>query len=160
MLTPFSIALIQTLHVMCGVVLIGLSLASYFYVMNSLHRQDTVLVLYALRLSYFADVIFIPLILIQVITALVLMVAKHIELTTPWTVVAFIAFAVVVLLWATAVLIKFAFIKQLPQRIGALWFRISYSVVYAAMGVIFVLIVHDAVLHQTVFAPLVKRMLL
>ena len=160
MLTPFSIALIQTLHVMCGVVLIGLSLASYFYVMNSLHRQDTVLVLYALRLSYFADVIFIPLILIQVITALVLMVAKHIELTTPWTVVAFIAFAVVVLLWATAVLIKFAFIKQLQQRIGALWFLISYSVVYAAMGVIFVLIVHDAVLHQTVFAPLVKRMLL
>ncbi|MDF1760687.1 MAG: DUF2269 family protein [Coxiellaceae bacterium] len=159
MLSPLSIALIQTLHVMCGVVLIGVSLASYFYVMNSLRRQDVILALYALRLSYFADVIFIPLILIQVITALVLMVARHIELTTPWTVVAFIAFAVVVLLWATAVLIKFAFIKQLPQKIGAVWFRVSYSVVYGLMGLVFILIVHDAVLHQTYFAPLVKRML-
>ncbi|MDF1795523.1 MAG: DUF2269 family protein [Coxiellaceae bacterium] len=159
MQAPLWVALIQTFHVMCGVVLIGLSLASYFYVMNSMRRRDVALVLYALRLSYYADIIFIPLILIQIITALVLMMAKHIDLATPWTVVAFIAFAVVVVLWIIAVFIKFAFVRCLPHKINALWFRISYSLVYGLMTLIFILIVHDAVLHQTYFAPLVRRML-
>ncbi len=156
---PLSVALLLTLHVMCGVVLFGLSIANYFYVINSLKNKTPLLTLYALKLSYYSDVLFIPLILTQVITALLLMMFKHIAMSTPWTVVAFIAFAVVVGLWIVVVVLKTQLIKGMPQVLKPRWFVISFSLAYGLMFLIFALIIHDAVLQQTVFAPLVRRLL-
>lgn len=141
---PLSI--IKFFHVICGVSFFGMVMAAFFYITRSIHQNDRSLIDYSIRASYFGDAIILLCIFIQFATSIPLVFAGHFSLDVPWIFVAYHAFGVLILLWLLTLFIKkFYFSRALVPAISV---NIFYFL-NGTMILIFILIIHDAVMQST-----------
>ncbi len=140
-------ALVKSIHVMCGVVFIGITIASFFYVLNSRRQQQADVLRYALKVSLLGDILLAMIILVQFVSATLLVHLNQLSVQTPWIEVAYLAFAVVSVLWLINVVIKVVNLKQVlfTHLKGYRWF----CALHVLMLLIFVVIVHDATTQST-----------
>src|SRR5690348_3991632 len=101
------ISIIKFLHLICGTTILGIIVASFFYIAYSIHQKNQTLINYSIKVSYFGDGIILLCTIIQFITSAMLITAGHFPLTIPWIRVAHIAFGIVVVLWIAIIIIKF-----------------------------------------------------
>lgn len=142
------------LHLICGTTFLGLMIASFYYITRSIKKNDRALIAYSLKASYFSDGVIFLIVPIQFLTAAYLVYTKHLTLAIPWILVAYHAFATVVLLWAAIFLIKILSLSKKTISSSAL--RIFY-LLNSLVILIYVIIIHDAVTHSTWFEFLFRK---
>lgn len=146
--------MMKFLHLICGTTFFGIMIAAFFYIARSIRKSDRSLIEYSLRASYFGDGIIFGIVLIQLITAIMLVSAGHFTLTIPWIFIAFHAFGVVVLLWLCIFLIKYLFLSK--AHIPAISLKIFYGL-NLLLILLFIIIIHDAVTQSTWFDFLFRK---
>jgi hypothetical protein len=137
------VSLMACLHLMCGTVFLGITIASYFYIAQA--KADLKLQAYALKASLLGDRLVVVIIVLEYLTATGMVKAHHLAFSTPWIVVAYIAFSVIVLCWVGNVCLKTKALKAGQPLKGSVLFH----VLHIAMIVIFMMVIHDAVMQHT-----------
>ena len=140
-------AFILTVHLLCGVSFFGIVIASFVYITKSIRQKDPVLLRYAMTTSLIGDCVIFPLVLIQPLTATFLVYHNHFPLNTPWIMVAYLAFALVSMLWFLTALIKYVNYKNT----GTFRYKKIFYMLNVVIILFFCVIIHDAVMHQTGF---------
>jgi hypothetical protein len=139
------LSIIKFFHLICGISFLGITIAAFFYIAYSIHKQDRALIDYSIRASYFGDAIILLCILIQLISSIPLISAGHFTLKVPWIFVAYHAFGFLILLWLINVAVKrFLFSKAI---IASYSLKIFYFLNIATL-LIFIMVIHDAVTHS------------
>jgi len=134
--------LVKFLHVMLGTTLLGLVIASYFYVTKSSSSKSILTYQHTIKLTRLADLgIFLPIILFEFITGTFLIKALDIPITTPWIIVAYTMLSV-----ATVLVIINWRLKTMPIQS-----KPSYHIINGLIILVLCLIIHDAVMHNTLF---------
>ncbi len=146
--------MIKFLHVLCGVVFFGITIATFFYLARSIHKQDRSLIDYSIKASYFGDALILLCVGVQLFTSTKLVSAGHFTLGVPWIFIAYHAFGLLIILWLLTIIIKkFYFAKA---DIGNYMLK-SFYVLNSAMILIFIVIIHDAVTQSTVLDFLFRK---
>lgn len=138
---------ILTVHLLCGTSFFGIVIASFVYITKSIRQKDPALLRYAIKTSLIGDCVIFPVVLIQPLTATFLVYHHRLPLNTPWIIVAYLAFALVSMLWFLVALIKY--VNQ--ENNGAFRFKKIFYMLNAVIILFFCAIIHDAVMHQTWF---------
>jgi len=136
--------IVQYLHVMFGATYFGLIVATFFYITNSLHYQNWALTSYAIKTSFFADVIILFITLEQFATAGILQKATGLTLQVPWVYIAYLAFSTVTVLWVISFCIRY-----LSYKSSQIKFKKSYIICNSLLILLLVMIFHDAIRQQT-----------
>ena len=151
------LTLTKTLHILCGVVFLGLTMASYFYIINAQRYKTPELFAYALKTSFWGDLLQFIIIVIQFITGTYLLKHSPYSLNTPWIQVAYIAFSVVAVFWFLNLQIKIITYKaEKIQPTTCLEYKTLFHIFNWLIFILFICIVHDAIMHRTLFAFLIK----
>ena len=140
------LSLIKFFHVLCGVSFLGITIASFFYITQSINKQDRALIDYSIRVSYFGDALILGCIFVQIATSIPLIIAGHFTLEVPWIFIAYLAFGILILLWLLTLLIKKFYFSKVV--IAPFPLKSFYSL-NIAMILIFIIIIHDAVTQST-----------
>ncbi len=138
------IKLLKMIHLIGGVTFFGIITAGFFYIINAYRKHDSMLLQYAIKTSFFGDILIIIFIIIQYYTGTVLMHNANLSLATPWVLVAYIAFSFVTIFWFLLILLKIKMMRS--QTIS--WIYVSLNILIILL---FILIIHDAVMHATYF---------
>ncbi len=146
--------IIKFLHLLCGTSFFGIIIAEFFYIVASLKTQDRSLIQYSIKASYCGDALILMCVLIQLATSTALVVAGKFTLSVPWILVAYHAFALLILLWLTSLALKKWKISKEPLSKSSI--KIFY-IVNIAMIVLFIIVIHDAIMQQTVLEFLFRR---
>jgi uncharacterized membrane protein len=140
---------IMTIHQLCGISFFGMVIASFAYITKSIRQNDPVLLRYAITTSLIGDCVIFFFVIIQPLTATFLVYQRHLPFNTPWIIVAYLAFALVSTLWFLTALIKYINYKNNKS----FRFKKMFYLLNVAMILIFCVIIHDAVMHQTWLWP-------
>jgi uncharacterized membrane protein len=135
------------IHVVCAVIFVGINVASFFYISFSAKHYHPKVFNYALRANFFGDILSLILILILFGTAGYLVPAAGFSLATPWIRVAYSALGLVTIIWIIDVILKYKSYKA--NKLSCPRFYTSINIL---MFIIFIVIIHDAVMHRTWFA--------
>ncbi len=144
---------IKFLHLICGTTLLGITIASFFYISNSIKKKNPELIRYALRASFFGDGIFLICLSIQLITSNLLTGLLNFSMAIPWIFVAYHAFGLLIILWIINFIIKYFYLSKLSNFSASLK---SFYVINIFMITVFIIIIHDAVMQNTWFNFLFK----
>ncbi len=147
------LAIIKFFHILCGISFFGITMAAFFYITHSLRQHDRALIDYSIRASYFGDAIILPCVVLQFITAAFLVSHGNFSLSVPWIFIAYHAFGLLAMLWLFTVIIKKYYFSK--NSIPAYAIK-SFYVINIAMIVIFIIIIHDAVMKSTALSFLFK----
>ena len=137
--------LIKCLHLIGGTVFLGITIASYFYISYS--KSDQKLRLFALKTSLLGDILIALIIVLQYITATLLVKLNHLSFATPWIIVAYIAFSLVSFCWLVNVIIK---VHNVRLTNGFQYNKLFHAM-HMLIILVFILIIHDAVMQKTYF---------
>ncbi len=140
--------MLKFLHLICGTTFLGIIIASFFYIANSIKKSDRELIDYSLKASYFGDAIIFFIIIVQLITAIKLVVDGNFTLAIPWILIAHYAFAIVIILWLGILLLKLRYLSN--PNISSTTIKIYY-LFNIMIILIFIIIIHDAVTQSTWF---------
>lgn len=132
--------LTKFIHLLAGILLFGGMVASYFYVqqtddLSSQHKECVIN--RAIFIDYF---VFLPTIVIQIITGTLLVIYKQFSFSTPWIIAAYTLLSIMLLL---------VVISAKNKMRNKLFHAVNWI-----MFVFFVLIIHDAVMKHTLFGNL------
>lgn len=141
-------------HLICGTTFFGIMIAAFFYIARSIKNHDKSLIDYSLKASYFGDGIIFFIVIIQLLTAVKMVSAGHFTLAIPWIFIAYHAFGALILLWLAILWIKLFYLSK--KDISSLALTIFY-VLNVLMTLIFIIIIHDAVLQSTWFDFLLRK---
>jgi len=148
------LAIIKFLHLICGVSFFGIIIATFFYISRSIHKKDRSLINYSIKTSYFGDAIILLCILVQIATSIALVLAGHFTLKVPWIFIAYHAFGLLILLWLLTIVIKIVCFSK--KTISSYSLKIFYAL-NISMIIIFIIIIHDAVIKNTGLAFLFRK---
>jgi len=140
------LSIVKFFHVICGVSFFGIIIAAFFYITRSINKNDRSLIDYSIRASYFGDAIILVCIFIQIATSIPLVSAGHFTLDVPWIFIAYHAFGLLILLWLLTLFIKKFYFSRtviVPYSVK------SFNFLNIAMILIFIIIIHDAVMQST-----------
>lgn len=140
------LSIIKFFHVLCGVSFLGITIAAFFYISRSIHKQDRALIDYSIKRSYFGDALILLCIFVQIATAVPLVIAGHFTLEVPWIFIAYHAFGLLILLWLLTLLIKKFYLSRkviAPSSLKSFYF------LNIAMILVLIIIIHDAVTQST-----------
>lgn len=140
---------ISFIHILCGVTFLGVLVASFFYIANSIRSKSSALIHYAIRASFFGDAIIFPMVVAQFVTGTLMVTQHQLSFQTPWIIVAYHFFGLVSICWFLLVLIKYKNIKRDCDRYFK-YQKIFYTLNILVL-ILFVLIIHDAVTQSTWF---------
>ncbi|MGC1182229.1 DUF2269 family protein [Legionella sp.] len=140
------LSIIKFFHVICGVSFFGITIATFFYITQSINKHDQALIDYSIRASYFGDAIILLCIFIQITTSIPLVTSGHFPLEVPWIFIAYHAFGFLIILWLLTLLIKKFYFSR---KVIALYSLKSFYSLNIAMILIFIIIIHDAVTQST-----------
>ena len=135
-------------HVLCGVSFLGITIAAFFYIARSLHQQDRPLINYSIKTSYVGDIFILLCIIIQISSSIQLVSARHYTLDIPWIFMAYLAFGIIVSFWLFNIIIKAYYLSKTviqPLAIKGFYF------VNIVMILLYIMIIHDAVAHNSWF---------
>ena len=142
------------LHIICGTIFLGISIAEFFYIARSIHSSDRTIIDYSIKVSYFGDGAAFLCMLVLLITAARLVSVGHFTLAVSWIFVAYLAFGTIILLWLSNLFIKQLYFSKTnisPYAVRAFYFT------NITMLFIFIIIIHDAVTQSTWFHFLFRR---
>jgi uncharacterized membrane protein len=145
---------IKFLHLICGVSFFGITIAAFYYIARSIQKKESSMILYSIKASYFGDVIILVCVVIQLITSTSLVAVGHFTLQVPWIFVAYHAYALLILLWLMDVVLKKFYLTKPIISPAAIK---SFYVMNTVMILIFMLIIHDAVMHATWLEPFFRN---
>lgn len=140
------LSIIKFFHVLCGISFLGITIAAFFYISRSIHKQDRTLINYSIRASYFGDALILGCIFVQIATSIPLVIAGHFTLEVPWIFIAYLAFGFLIILWLLTLLIKKFYFSR--AVIASFPLKSFYSL-NIAMILMFIIIIHDAVTQST-----------
>lgn len=146
--------MLKFLHLICGTTFFGIIIAAFFYIARSISNGDRSLINYSLKTSYFGDGVISFIVIIQLITAVKLVSDGHFALAIPWIFIAYHAFAAIILLWLSILLVKLLCLSK--PDILPIFVNIFYSL-NVIMILIFIIIIHDAVTQSTWFDFLFRK---
>lgn len=146
--------MLKFLHLICGTTFFGIIIAAFFYIARSISNGDRSLIIYSLKTSYFGDGVISFIVIIQLITAVKLVSDGHFTLAIPWIFIAYHAFAAIILLWLSILLVKLLCLSK--PDILPIFVNIFYSL-NVIMILIFIIIIHDAVTQSTWFDFLFRK---
>ncbi len=141
-------------HLIGGTTFFGIMIASFFYITHSIKKNDLSLIHYALKASYVGDAIIFFIIIIQIITANRLVSDGYFTLSVPWISMAYYAFGVIILLWLSILWVKLNYLVK--KDISTIAIKIFYLLNVMTI-LIFMIIIHDAVTHNTWFNFLFRK---
>lgn len=148
------LSVIKFFHIICGVSFFGIVIASFFYIARSISKNDGALIAYSIKSSYFGDGIIILCIIIQFLSSFSLMAAKNYTTAIPWILIAFYAYSFIIILWLFTIFTKkFYLLKKITSFFPAGIFYLLNSFII----LIFIMIIHDAVMHRTGFEFLFRK---
>ncbi|MDR3492109.1 MAG: hypothetical protein P4M12_08735 [Gammaproteobacteria bacterium] len=140
------LSIIKFFHVTCGVSFFGIIIAAFFYIASSINKRDQSLINYSIRASYFGDAIILLCIFIQLATSMLLVSAGHFTLKVPWIFIAYHAFGFLIILWLLTLFIKKFY---LSRKVISPYSLRSFYFLNIIMMLIFIIIIHDAVMQST-----------
>jgi uncharacterized membrane protein len=146
--------LVKFFHILGGTVFFGISIASFYYIARSISKGDRALIAYSIKTSYFGDGVILACIAIQMASSFPLRAAAHFTLDMPWIFIAYMAFGVLIALWLLNILVKSVYLSALS--IAPFTIKLFYAL-NSTMVFILILITHDAVMKNTVFAFLWEK---
>lgn len=138
---------IQFIHVLFGVSFLGILIASFLYITNSIQQKNMVLLQYALRISLFGDRILFFIIILQVFTGTFLVHDHHLSFSTPWIIVAYIIFSLIAVIWFLLLLIKN--MNRSDSKIFSFRYQTLFYSLNILVIILFFIVIHDAVTQQT-----------
>ncbi len=147
------VEIIKFFHIIGGTTLFGISIASFFYVLTSIQKQDKTLIRYTISASYFLDAIIFTLLILQFVSSIPMIHTANLSFKTPWIIVAFISLAAVGIIWLLNLFNKLYFLSKPMISKASLVF---FAVLNIISIMIFIVIIHDAVMKATVFNFLFK----
>jgi len=149
-----TLSIIKFLHLLCGLSFFGIVIASFFYIASSLYKRDKSLIDYSIRASYFGDGIIFLCGSIVFVSAQILVRAGHFSMSIPWIFVAFHAFSLLLVLWFFNLVVKAFYLskKSIPFYSLCIYYFLNLS-----MLLIFIIIIHDAVMQSTGFDFLFRK---
>lgn len=140
------LSMFKLFHLICGVSFFGIMLAAFFYIARSIKKCDRSLIDYSIRASYFGDLVVLLCIIILLASSTPLISVGHFTRSVPWIFVAYHAFSCLVVLWLLNVVIKFFFLSKPIIASSAVK---TFYFLNMAMILIFIVIIHDAVMRST-----------
>ena len=149
------LALIKALHLIAGTTLLGLSIASIYYIRSSLHIDDASILRYALKLSFIYDAIVFIAIVFQYISGFILSNLLIIPHGTPWLSIAYLALTAVTVCWLISVYIRLLNRRKSSTKQTFLFKKTLY-IMHACIILLFILIIHDAATQSTYLGFIVK----
>ena len=145
----FVIDLCTPLHVMASVAFLGLTVAQYFYIVNSARQRQSALLFYALRVSFIVDGFSALLIIVIFNTATFLVKTNYLIPPPAWILVAYWGFSILVGLWLSNIGLKVYYRQLLRKNRNYLALPLIFHISYALMLLLFVILIHDAVTRST-----------
>lgn len=144
---------VKFLHISMGITFFfGIVVASFFYIVNSWKQSQATMLCYALRASFYGDLIIFPMVVLQYITAILLVKSNHLSLAVPWIAVAYLAFSLIALLWFMNLIIKYVNYRRIKQHSDRQFvLKSGFYLFNILMIAIFILIIHDAIMQKTYF---------
>ena len=144
--------LIHFLHVMLGVTLLGVAVASFFYVTYS-WRHGAYPMRFTFKASFFGDALILPIIIFQFFSGYHLMIVNQLSLHTPWILIAFIALSTISVLWLAIAYIRYINYQASGRQHQPLTFH--YKKIYNTLNLLIIILLlvinHDAIMQQTWF---------
>lgn len=138
--------MMKYLHVLLAVSLLGIHLASHFYIATSLYIGNRALSQYTLRFSLLSDVLTASIIFILFLSASHLMTAQQLSLAVPWIQAAYLLLSISTFCWLKLINTKRTLkVKNLAQCQPPF----SFHMYYILMMLVLICIIHDAVMKQT-----------
>ena len=147
--------LIKTIHLIAGTMILGLSIASIWYVRSSIRQNDAVVLRYALLVSFIYDAIMLFAIIFQYISGFILSNLLQIPHHTPWLMMAYLVFTIVVLCCLASFVIRMINYKKVRVSKSFLYPKMLYTL-HIFMIVLFMIIIHDAITQSTYLGFLLK----
>jgi uncharacterized membrane protein len=145
------LSLIQFIHVVSVVILIGFYVASFLLVAINMRYLQTALFRSALKASLMADGLMFVLLLIVCFSGIALVFYYDLPFEMPWLVVARELVIIVFILWAMIFLIKLK--NHVDHQQKQFHFKKLFYGLHLVVFVIFCLAVHDAVTQSTWLYP-------
>jgi len=143
---------IKFLHVLLGVSSLGLIAFSYVNLAYHSHRQQVQLLRHSLNNSLFLDVPLFFILISQFISGYYLVILQQRLFSTPWIKIAFMALAVVFMLWLLLVVVKSIHLNRLKKALTErFYYRWFYHLAYLSIILLMIVIIHDAVMKSTYF---------
>ncbi|EKD78174.1 MAG: hypothetical protein ACD_42C00014G0003 [uncultured bacterium] len=136
--------LIEFIHVMSGVGLFGLLVASFVYISGSLRQKNPIMLRYAVKTSLTIDWIIFFIILLQFLTGTFMVHYHRLSFHTPWITIVYFALCVVSIIWFFLVWIKYR-----NRHRDNFNYRKLFYCLNVIMIILFFMIIHDAVTQQT-----------
>lgn len=142
------LALLKFLHIFCGTIFFGISVATFFYIARSIQKGDHALIRYSIKTSYFGDGLISVCMACLLASSFPLRVAGNFSLSVPWIFIAYLAFSMLIVLWLINILLKrtLSLTSPAPRVIK------SFYALNITMMLIFIIIIHDAVFKNTALA--------
>ncbi len=146
------------LHILLIILFTGLFVANYYYVTINAKKSnpDNELLVYALRFSFYIDIILSIGFLFIPITCIKLIILGQFSFVTPWLVSAYLLFSMTSILWGGLLWIKIrnyrAFSQSNPMVSSPFNGLNIFHGLYILAIVCLVLTVHDAVFKHTLFS--------
>ena len=146
------ITVVNFIHMLAGTLFFGATVAVFIYMIYCKRQNNGLLLLHTIKISFFGDAFILPMIITQYITGTLMIGFAKLSFHTPWIAVAYVAFSLIVFLWMCNLFVKRKLLHLLSSEKGSilLWQRI-YLIISCMMIVLFVMIVHDAVMQKTMF---------
>ncbi len=140
------LSIIKFFHIISGVSFFGITMAGFFYITRSINRKDRSLIDYSIRASYFGDAIILLCTFILMTSSIPLIFAGNFTLEVPWIFVAYHAFGLIIIFWILNIFIKKVYLSRIVIASYALK---AFYYVNIAMILIFISLIHDAVMKST-----------
>ncbi|MEN9449673.1 MAG: hypothetical protein RJA83_287 [Pseudomonadota bacterium] len=140
------LSIIKFFHIISGVSFFGITIAGFFYIARSINRNDRSLIDYSIRASYFGDAIILLCIFILMASSIPLIFSGNFTLVVPWIFVAYHAFGLIIIFWILNIFIKKVYLSRM---VIASYSLKAFYYLNIAMILIFISLIHDAVMKST-----------
>lgn len=148
----FAAPFIRSIHLLFIAILLGLQIASYYYVITSRRSNSLLLHRYTLNLMLFIDWILLIIIACIYLTCAYLVYHSHtLSYATPWIHTACVSLTIVVLCFFAKMFIQYKNLKTIKNQTAKAQSRYNRVMHASYILIIFLLIltIHDAVTRST-----------
>jgi len=138
-------------HILFVILFFGLFVANYYYLSINLkpsQQRKAATLTYALRFSFYVDVLLAIGIVIIPVTCFLLIEMLNFSHALPWLVSAYWLCSIVTIAWLAILLLKVYYFRD-PQPRYLAWFHLFNIIVIISL----LLTLHDAVFQQTLLGP-------